>query len=170
MTSILAPSSQPIGVSPSTYPSRLINKTGADVLMGEVVQLDFKLSVATTFTPGTENSAYSVAIDPYANNSGVAGAGWYAVALENVANNMWGSFAFRGHVRLYCYKLTVGSVSKGVDILHAVAGENRLDGATQNFGRCLALSFENTTASAVSSATSELVWCLFNGIEGLGHK
>lgn len=163
----LSPVSPPLGLPADKETLRLMNRTGAPLTIGMVVQLDLH-SVATETTNyqvGDDNSVFANAILVSAGTNTVGlSVGWFALVEEAAADN----FSFRCRVRGKGKALVKGTNAAALtDYLLVLDGDEELDSdavAADTLQKVVGIPLEVT-----AGATAELIDVLFNGVEGLGY-
>lgn len=171
MTSIISPSGNGIGITPSTFITNMVNGTGGTLSPGDVVVVDFKQTYATTTAPGSLTSVFAtVSLAADMNIQAGHGAGWAGVVQETIAAGEKGKVLFRGVTKVKAYCAATGIVAAGKYRLHTTAGEKTMSATGINFSKAFAVNLTNTTASAVNDGTAEEITVIFNGIEGMGHQ
>ncbi len=149
------------GAQPDQELVRVMNRSGARVV-GDLVQFDLHQTDAasTTFTNGATTSGLANVILPATEGLLY---GWFGIVTIAGADNAAITICVRGKVRA----LVTGAnlADEEADWLSAQNGQDTIDTDVASGGeKILGVPLE-----ATAGATAEMIWILFNGIEGFGN-
>lgn len=152
------------GLQPVNFDKPFFNRTGSELAIGSLVQLDIGASPATESTSKEPTAVFGTSIWHNVVTPTTAGikSGLFAIALEVIPDNASGQFRLRGIVEALQFE-SAGAVAVGDDLYAANASITLGTAATASakvLGKAL-----DVIADADGAAIGTI---LFNGLEGLG--